>query len=75
MPWVKSAPLAEIRLAAEELVGGREGSVWEGEGDSGLQPALNWAVKGVPEGGLVVVCGSLYLVADMFRMVGAGKDA
>ena len=55
-------PLDELREAGRELVG-LEGEVWNGSGS--LQDALEWA-RG--SAGLTVVAGSLYLVADLFRL-------
>ena len=62
MPWVKPVPRGNLSEVARELVGS-ESEVWAGE--TGLEGALEWAGK---EEGLTVVCGSLYLVADLFRL-------
>jgi len=75
MPWVRPVDSEEVARAARELIGA-EGGVWEGKmpaGDelesvlSGLEEALAWAV-GDTESDLVVVAGSLYLVADFYRL-------
>jgi folylpolyglutamate synthase/dihydropteroate synthase len=46
---------------------GEDGEMFVSEGEGGLERALEWAAKDGGEG-LIVVCGSLYLVADLFRL-------
>ena len=76
MPWVRPV---ESHVIAEAIE--REGLVGEGKkvdvfvsGDGpgeGLESALKWAGE---KEGLVVVCGSLYLVADLFRLMQKDKE-
>ncbi|KAG6829621.1 hypothetical protein H0H92_004028 [Tricholoma furcatifolium] len=68
MPWVKSVPPAEISSVVASLV--PDARVWVAEEGSPnqLNQALAWAAK--EEGdSLVVVAGSLYLVADFYRFL------
>ncbi|ORY27478.1 hypothetical protein BCR39DRAFT_227063 [Naematelia encephala] len=72
MPWVapvsKQAVFDAVRAITGEL---SEIYVGDGQGVSALQGALKWAVKDwdTKGPGLVVVCGSLYLVADVYRLI------
>ncbi|KAI0923289.1 hypothetical protein AcV7_005842 [Taiwanofungus camphoratus] len=77
MPWVRCNDRLEIMAAVSELNGDAERWVQEGD-DSGphsqaqLLAALQWAAKrqsDLDSDGLVVVAGSLYLVADFFRVM------
>lgn len=74
MPWIRPADKASVRAAAEALVGGR-GEVRDlpGAGPRAVAEALKWAVSDWKSHGpgLVVVCGSLYLVADAYRLITA----
>lgn len=72
MPWVKSVPPAVLRDVVTELV--PEAELWAAEEESidQLGSALKWAAD-VGGGGLVVLAGSLYLVADFYRFI--EKDA
>jgi dihydrofolate synthase len=76
MPWVRPVDTPEVQKAAKSLIG-QTGDVWEGReatnsktgsNSSNLDDALMWAVTD-PEAGLVVVAGSLYLVADFYRLM------
>lgn len=73
MPWVKSVPPQDLRAVVRELVS--DADIWVGEDESSdeLSRALEWAgKKSRSDGGegLVVVAGSLYLVADLYRILG-----
>jgi folylpolyglutamate synthase len=75
MPWVKCVELNELRDAILEITpdadiwspGGELGVTREG-GNEQLAAALEWAAS---RGGerLVVVAGSLYLIADFYRLL------
>jgi folylpolyglutamate synthase/dihydrofolate synthase len=75
MPWVKSVPPSVLRDVVTHLVPRAE--VWSAEDgavadSSQLARALDWAAERGREG-LVVLAGSLYLVADFYRFL--GRDA
>ncbi|KAJ7816980.1 Mur ligase [Mycena olivaceomarginata] len=60
MPWVKSVPPAELQEVVKSLAPGTE--TW-------LRRALDWAAERRGDrDGLVVLAGSLYLVADFYRL-------
>lgn len=65
MPWVKPADKDGVKVAAEGLAGPGQVEVVQEKGVEGLKLALSQ----VGEDELVVVCGSLYLVADVYRLV------
>lgn len=68
MPWIKPVASDVLEPIAKGLIG--DGTVWrgrEGDGKAGLNAALQWAEE---KRGLTVVCGSLYLVADVYRSLG-----
>lgn len=80
MPWVKSVPPSEIAGTVRESVS--DVGLWvapdEGEIQGQLESALEWAAMeepGTPEiredgvQQLVIVAGSLYLVADFYRLL------
>ncbi|KAH9890066.1 Mur ligase [Cubamyces lactineus] len=82
MPWVRSVPPSEMRAAIESLVpdptSGLELWPTPAEAAAGannavdtLEQALCWAAErqGDQEDALVVVAGSLYLVADFYRLL------
>ncbi|TXT11054.1 hypothetical protein VHUM_01805 [Vanrija humicola] len=73
MPWVKPVERGEAHAAAAGLVG-PTGAVHSiaGSGPAAVAEALRWSVSDWPEHGpgLTVVCGSLYLVADAYRLTG-----
>ena len=80
MPWVRAEPPSQLKDVVHSLIPAAE--IWAGANDEPpeqeLRRALNWAAEGqrtsddgsVAEG-LVVVAGSLYLVADFYRLLGA----
>lgn len=87
MPWVKSVPPSEIAATVRESVPGVGLLVAPDEGDiqAQLESALGWAAAGEPgipgaekEDGvqqLVIVAGSLYLVADFYRLLAKQSDS
>ncbi|KAG8933690.1 folylpolyglutamate synthase [Tulasnella sp. 417] len=62
MPWVKPHDPAVLLQAAEELVGSSGEAIML----DNLGSALNWAADGHS---VVVVTGSLYLIADLYRLL------
>jgi folylpolyglutamate synthase/dihydrofolate synthase len=74
MPWVKPVPSPELKNVVEELSEGVD--IWCGEEGDAVEKALTWATQMQSnEGGdgLVVVAGSLYLVADFYRFLGKSQ--
>ncbi|KAG9098647.1 folylpolyglutamate synthase [Ceratobasidium sp. 392] len=72
MPWVRPVEAQEITRAAEDLVGSNE-RVYAAEN---LQDALAKAKQLIDNDGTegyVVLAGSLYLVADFYRILDGGK--
>jgi len=78
MPWIKTVPPEETSQVVRGLV--PDVKVWipderdaSGAAKGNLQRALEWAaslrVGGEGESELVVVAGSLYLVADLYRLL------
>lgn len=72
MPWIKPVPHQTVRSIVTDILG--QGSVWLASEETeplrsqaGLEGALAWA-RGKNQ--LTVVCGSLYLVADVYRFLG-----
>ncbi|KAG6916725.1 hypothetical protein DXG01_005605 [Tephrocybe rancida] len=73
MPWVKSVAPGDIRDVVTSLVPDAE--LWmpdEGVPNQ-LDRALKWAAEKAGDG-LVVVAGSLYLVADFYRFLRVGQS-
>ncbi|KAF9964214.1 hypothetical protein BGZ70_006771, partial [Mortierella alpina] len=72
MPWVSPIPADEVcqRLKAhQERIHIQERSQLTVQGfGANLKAALQWVGSQRQEGDLVVLCGSLYLVADLFRL-------
>ena len=74
MPWIKPVPPSELQQVVSNLapgvetwVAGDDENVGTGElGNKHLLEALRWAVGGGCD--LIVVVGSLYLVADFYRL-------
>ena len=77
MPWVKSVPPSELQRVVSNLVPGVE--TWvagddEMVGTAGdlkneqMLDALRWAISSSCDESLIVVVGSLYLVADFYRL-------
>ncbi|WRT65470.1 uncharacterized protein IL334_002413 [Kwoniella shivajii] len=66
MPWIKSTPSDEIARVASTIVG--QGNVkFGGQGINGLRDLLDQLHQQAEED-LIVVCGSLYGVADVYRL-------
>jgi folylpolyglutamate synthase/dihydrofolate synthase len=63
MPWVKPSNKDEVRDVVNNLISA-EAALVEQPGVEGLKQILG----GVRDDELVVVCGSLYLVADVYRL-------
>lgn len=80
MPWVKSVPPNELASVVKQLLPTLDGTdIWVSDverQENPLKHALDWAagkIQGDGDGeGLIVLAGSLYLVADFYRLV--GKD-
>jgi len=73
MPWVKAEPPSMIYGATKALC--PRARLWSpGEGEGGLSDALDWAASVSGDGGLVVLAGSLYLVADFYRFANLGGN-
>ena len=75
MPWVKSVAPSELRRAVLGIL--PDANVWEAREDEDTGPgallrALKWAASQQEEQ-LVVVTGSLYLVADFYRLLRDGR--
>lgn len=76
MPWVKPAPKAEVAEVVRGILRDERAEdvqVQERAGVEGLKDLLHRAAQdfeGDPEPRLTVVCGSLYLVADAYRLLG-----
>ncbi|TFK52194.1 Mur ligase [Heliocybe sulcata] len=80
MPWIKSVPPSTLREAVYSLVPDAE--IWstpdeEAPNRKQLIAALQWAGSvsscGKDDENLVVLAGSLYLVADLYRLI-SGAD-
>lgn len=76
MPWVKPVPLQELAGVVRQLV--PQGDVWvaddDGDPSQQLEKAVEWAGRtrsnaDEGQGHLVVLAGSLYLVADFYRLL------
>ncbi|KAI0726230.1 Mur ligase [Fomitopsis betulina] len=75
MPWVRHELRDVLAASVRELA--PNAGIWDGVGCDGnrgppaqLLSALDWAARRQTEkGGLVVVAGSLYLVADFYRLL------
>ncbi|TXT11970.1 uncharacterized protein COLE_02380 [Cutaneotrichosporon oleaginosum] len=72
MPWIRPVEKAAMRAAAEALQAGEIVDM-PGAGPHALAGALRWAQSdwNARGPGLTIVCGSLYLVADAYRLLGA----
>ena len=76
MPWIKSVPPSELHQVVSDLapgietwVAGDDENVGTGQlGNKQLLEALRWAVSSGCDESLIVVVGSLYLVADFYRL-------
>ncbi|WVF66837.1 hypothetical protein IAT40_001579 [Kwoniella sp. CBS 6097] len=70
MPWIKSVPLSNLHQAVSRLVGSDAVRETRMIGPRGLEEALRWTAQDMVEGDyLTVICGSLYLVADLYRLL------
>ncbi|KAH9925421.1 Mur ligase [Epithele typhae] len=76
MPWVKAVPPEDIAAAVAELAPSGDVEVWrdprDDDGHGRVERALRWAAArgdGTQGDALVVVAGSLYLVADFYRLL------
>ncbi|WVQ73686.1 hypothetical protein IAR50_003266 [Cryptococcus sp. DSM 104548] len=69
MPWIKTVPAEETARVASRFVG-VQAVVIGGKGVNGVQRAL---ARARDEGRLPVACGSLYLVADVYRALQGGR--
>ena len=73
MPWVKAEPPSTIYDAVKTHCPGA--TFWPPvEGETGLSDALDWAADVSGDDGLIVLAGSLYLVADFYRLMNLGSD-
>ncbi|KAG0327892.1 hypothetical protein BG000_000752, partial [Podila horticola] len=69
MPWVSPIGSEEVRARLEALQAKRGGRKMEARGfGTDLEGALAWVGGQRGEADVVVLCGSLYLVADLFRL-------
>ncbi|KAJ7442598.1 Mur ligase [Mycena latifolia] len=71
MPWVRAVPPAELRAVVESLAPDAETWIDEDETDApgALRRAVQWAAgRRGEQDGLVILAGSLYLVADFYRL-------
>ena len=64
LPWIKPSPLEPLADIARRYVG--DGSVKIERG--GIEPAVRSAIGNL-QSGLIVVCGSLYLVSDLYKLL------
>ncbi|KAJ7245013.1 Mur ligase [Mycena haematopus] len=70
MPWVKAVPPAELQEIVRSLAPGVQTWLDTTETSGGLSRALNWAAEQRGDkDSLIVLAGSLYLVADFYRLV------
>ena len=72
MPWVEPVAPAELAMVARDLIPDIDHWVADPARIPGTQlsDAIAWAAQRIDDSGLVVVAGSLYLVADFYRMYG-----
>ncbi|KAJ3480848.1 hypothetical protein NLI96_g8058 [Meripilus lineatus] len=79
MPWVKSVPPADLKKVITTLIPNARiycpSDDGPADGSSQLENALKWAGESQISGdgqigeGLIVIAGSLYLVADFYRLL------
>ncbi|OCF34619.1 hypothetical protein I316_03660 [Kwoniella heveanensis BCC8398] len=70
MPWIKPVPVANMHRVTSRLVGQDAVRETRKIGPQGVEEALRWTAQDLAEGDyLPVVCGSLYLVADLYRLL------
>ncbi|TRM59479.1 Mur ligase [Schizophyllum amplum] len=65
MPWVKHTPPEEMEKVVTELLPGADVYVSTKPQPEALREALQWVAQ---KGGPVILAGSLYLVADFYRI-------
>lgn len=65
MPWIRSVPPTEIVQVVTDL--NTSINSYHNSGEGGIVDALDWAASVTGKDGLIVVAGSLYLVADFYR--------
>ncbi|KXN83088.1 Dihydrofolate synthetase [Leucoagaricus sp. SymC.cos] len=69
MPWVKSVAPSELENVIRDLVPNID--LWvagqDAQPGTSLPGALGWAKDRIGDAGIVVIAGSLYLVADFYR--------
>ncbi|WVW79774.1 hypothetical protein I302_101744 [Kwoniella bestiolae CBS 10118] len=72
MPWIKATPLEELYEVAKKLLNGKGEVRIGGKGLEGLKAVLDDLASRYEreEERLTVVCGSLYGVADVYRLMG-----
>jgi folylpolyglutamate synthase/dihydrofolate synthase len=80
MPWVKPVSPSDLRDVVETLL--PDVAIWSAQDTEKLHldEALRWSADEMAKGsggglGLVVLAGSLYLVADFYRMLGRSDVA
>ncbi|PFH49069.1 hypothetical protein AMATHDRAFT_195470 [Amanita thiersii Skay4041] len=79
MPWIKCVPVSDLEQVVSSLAPGIEmyipPTTTESNGSTGLLDALKWATQDAGDDNkgsknqLIVIAGSLYLVADFYRLV------
>ena len=78
MPWIKCVPPTELKAVLSGLI--PDNNIWiapDGPEEKTLENALRWAAakrkenerEGVEQANLVILAGSLYLVADFYRFL------
>lgn len=70
MPWITQTDTDKARDTVMPFIG-EEGVFYEakGMGAESVADALRWADEQQKETGFIVLCGSLYLVADAYRLL------
>jgi dihydrofolate synthase len=82
MPWIKCVPPAELKAVVSGSI--PDNNIWiapDGPEEKTMEKALRWAAakrkenekerEGVEQANLVILAGSLYLVADFYRFLGS----
>jgi len=70
MPWVKAIAPVELAKVVQDLIPDIDYWVADPARIPGTQlsDAISWAAERIGDSGLVVIAGSLYLVADFYRV-------
>lgn len=72
MPWVKPVSPLDLADVARSLIS--DADIWVTNGDAepgrSLSAAIDWAADRTRDAGLIIIAGSLYLVADFYRLYG-----